>query len=274
LHSHPGSQLIVRSLRSLDRKGRFQAIFRPRRIGPACELRYRCFHRPICSLSRVLFRGVWSCELLLGTHLDQETLEDSAGKLYSVVRYDCCRDPIPCEYAFPERFLSDSDVVLHNGTNSAHLENRSISTSSIWLSRLSDEVRTYRSPWYLWQLRHHFASRLHLIRLASHACLASSHVGSVRLCAYPASRIGLPDVLLSFSFLHGQLTERRGSPPAPFPVELSGRTSSMWRHPRFPLYVVNFCQLSARVGDYLFASISFLGQYCSDAVVTLVRLQG
>ncbi|XP_070855330.1 uncharacterized protein [Drosophila suzukii] len=31
---------------------------------------------------------------------------------------------------------------------------------------------------FLWHLRQHFSSHLHLIRLESHACLASSHVGS------------------------------------------------------------------------------------------------
>jgi len=61
--------------------------------------------------------------------------------------------------------------------------------------------------------------------------------GLGRLCAFLASNTGL----LSFGFLHGQPPVSRGSPSAPFPVELSGSTSSMLRHPLCPLYEVHSC---------------------------------
>jgi len=81
--------------------------FCPSFFGPSLRTALSLF-----SLSYLLVKSgsfAWSCELLLGTNLAQETVEDSAGKLYCVVRYDYFRDPIPCDYAFPESFFKRFD---------------------------------------------------------------------------------------------------------------------------------------------------------------------
>jgi len=77
-------------------------------------------------------------------------------------------------------FFRDSAVALRSGTNSVHLENQSVNTSSIWLpcfERGRGPTKSTHTHWFLWHMHQHFPSHLHLIWLESHACLSTSGSG-------------------------------------------------------------------------------------------------